>query len=111
MKLSPLSMLAVMAIGLLSFAHINLYAAQETPAKKQVNEKVVEAKSSVTSKVNINKADLAELQSLNGIGEAKAKSIIEYRNKNGKFKDVKQLMEVSGIGEKLLAQNAGRLVI
>lgn len=110
MKLSPLSFFAVMTIGLLSFAHINLHAAQETPAK-QVSQKVVEAKSDVTSKVNINKADLAELQSLNGIGEAKAKSIIEYRNKNGKFKDVKQLMEVSGIGEKLLAQNAGRLVI
>ena len=62
-------------------------------------------------KYNINKADLAELQSLKGIGEAKAKSIIEYRNKNGQFKDVKQLMEVSGIGEKLLEQNADRLEI
>ncbi|GAA0791815.1 MULTISPECIES: ComEA family DNA-binding protein [Pseudomonadati] len=110
MKLSPFSICAVMAIGLMSFVHTNLYAAQETQVK-QVSPKAMETTSDITSKVNINKADLAELQSLKGIGEAKAKSIIEYRNKNGQFKDVKQLMEVSGIGEKLLEQNADRLEI
>lgn len=57
--------------------------------------------------MNIIKASASELQALKGIGEAKA--IVDYRTKNGKFTDIKQLMEVSGIGEKLIAQNAANM--
>lgn len=51
-------------------------------------------------KININKADSGELQKLDGIGEALAGRIIEYREKNGKFKTIEDLKQVSGIGEK-----------
>ncbi|WP_316571947.1 ComEA family DNA-binding protein [Neobacillus sp. YIM B06451] len=51
-------------------------------------------------KININKADAAGLQEIPGIGPAKAAAIIEYREKNGPFKDPAQLKEISGIGEK-----------
>lgn len=58
---------------------------------------------SVSNKVNINTANLSQLQQLNGIGEKKAQQIIAYRQKNGQFKSVEDLMQVSGIGEKTFA--------
>ncbi len=50
-------------------------------------------------KVDINHADIWLLQSLPGIGETRARSIIEYRQINGFFRNIKQLTEVPGIGE------------
>ncbi|WP_434931558.1 ComEA family DNA-binding protein [Shewanella sp. HL-SH8] len=108
MKISSFWLAAVMAIMLCTFVNNTAYAAQETtPSIKAATE----SSAKMTAKVNLNKADAAQLQTLNGIGEAKAKAIIEYRNKNGKFTDIKQLTQVSGIGEKLLTQNADRLAI
>jgi competence protein ComEA len=51
--------------------------------------------------VNINSATEEELLSITGIGESKAKNIIDYRNKNGKFNTKEDIMNVSGIGEAL----------
>ena len=53
-----------------------------------------------SNKVNINTANVAQLQQLNGIGEKKAQQIIAYRQKNGQFKSIEELKQVSGIGEK-----------
>ena len=52
--------------------------------------------------VNINTASAAELGGLKGIGDVKAKDILEYREKNGPFKSVDDLGKVHGIGGKLL---------
>lgn len=59
------------------------------------------------AKVNVNTADLITLQTLNGIGEVKAKAIIEYRNQHGKFKHIDDLLNVPGIGEATLEKLKG----
>lgn len=51
-------------------------------------------------KVNINRSDAAELQTLNGIGEKKAEAIIQYREEHGSFQNLEDLKKVKGIGEK-----------
>ncbi|WP_374721712.1 helix-hairpin-helix domain-containing protein [Peribacillus tepidiphilus] len=51
-------------------------------------------------KVNLNSADENELQTLPGIGPSKAASIVEYRNQNGRFKNIDELKNITGIGEK-----------
>lgn len=48
-------------------------------------------------KVSINDADVTELMSLPGIGESKAKAIVTYREKNGRFQSLEDLMKVPGI--------------
>ena len=53
-----------------------------------------------TAVVNINTASAAELDSLPGIGAKTAARIIEYRQKNGPFKKIEELMNVRGVGEK-----------
>jgi competence protein ComEA len=50
--------------------------------------------------LNLNSASVAQLEALPGIGRATAERIVEYRQKNGGFKKVEDLMNVRGIGEK-----------
>ena len=56
------------------------------------------------TKVNINTATAEELETLSGIGPAKAQAIVAYRETNGPFSSVNDLVNVSGIGEKTLAK-------
>lgn len=50
--------------------------------------------------VDLNNATQSELETVNGIGPAKAKAIIEFRKKNGNFKSVDDLDKVPGFGKK-----------
>ena len=51
--------------------------------------------------VNINTATKEELQTINGIGESKAKNIIKYREEKGNFKNIEDIKNVEGIGDTL----------
>lgn len=54
--------------------------------------------------IDINSANIDELQKLNGIGEILAEKIVNYRNNNGSFKNIEEIMSVSGIGEGIFNQ-------
>ena len=71
---------------------------KETP---QELPKVEETPTIENKLININTASLEQLQTLNGIGESKAKSIVEYRTTNGNFKSIEEIKNVSGISESL----------
>ncbi len=58
------------------------------------------AKATVSSPVNLNTANMSQLESLPGIGPKTAERIIEYREKAGGFKKIEELMNVQGVGEK-----------
>ena len=53
-----------------------------------------------SSKININKATIEELDSLPGVGEATANKIVNYRDENGEFKSIEEIKNVNGIGDK-----------
>jgi competence protein ComEA len=76
------------------------------PISAQIN------KAEQSAKVNLNAADAETLRrDLFGIGAAKAKAIIAYRDSNGPFTAVDELLEVKGIGKALLEKNRERLSI
>ena len=61
--------------------------------------------------VNLNTADLAELDTLPGVGPATAQAIIDHRTRNGPFRSVEQLLEVKGIGPAKLAELRPRVTV
>lgn len=65
-------------------------------------ENVIQLAESDNDKIKINLATVEEIIMIPGIGEVKANAIIEYRETNGKFKQIEDLTKVSGIGEKTL---------
>lgn len=78
-------------------------AGDATDVEKQsetgFNVQTGDKRKEVPGKININTAQIDELISLNGIGEAKAKEIVAYREQNGLFRSIEELLLVKGIGE------------
>ena len=61
------------------------------------------------SQININTASVEELATLNKVGDKTAARIVAYREANGPFNSVEDLMNVKGIGEKILLKNKDRI--
>ena len=66
--------------------------------------------SAFAEKVNINTANAEQIATtMTGIGENKAKAIVEYRNSHGKFKSIEDLENVDGVGLKTLEKNKDKI--
>lgn len=61
--------------------------------------------------VDINKATPSQLESVKGIGPAKAKAIVEYRDKHGAYKSLDELANVKGFGKASVAKLKGELSV
>lgn len=59
-----------------------------------------DTKAQSSGKVNINSASVSELKSLDGVGDATAQKIVDYRQNQGRFTKIEDLKNVSGIGDK-----------
>ena len=70
------------------------------PAAAQQTDRSSSPKTAAAGPVNLNTATAAQLEALPGIGARTAALIVEYRQKNGGFKKVEDLMNVRGVGEK-----------
>lgn len=87
------------AAAALRYSALTELALPETSAPVQEPATV-----NAAGKINVNTADAALLETLPGIGEAKAKKIIEYRNYYGVITQGSDLLKIDGIGESTLAQ-------
>ncbi|PKH16627.1 competence protein ComEA [Pseudomonas sp. 43NM1] len=102
-----------LVFALLSSASIAAIAApQTTDEAAQSSVSAQTATEMQTGKFNLNTADVLTLQrELAGVGEAKAKAIINYRESNGSFASVDELLEVKGIGKAILERNRDKLEV
>ena len=87
--------LPILALAALAALQAPDLSAQTTPASRTAAKQTAPA-----GLVNINTASAAELDTLPGVGAKTAALIVEYRQKNGPFKKIEDLMNVRGIGEK-----------
>lgn len=102
-----------LVFALLTSASIAAIAAPAAKPEAGNAPLVMEAASKAQSgKVDLNGADAPTLQrELSGIGEAKAKAIVAYRDSNGPFSSVDELLEVKGIGKAILDKNREKLEV
>lgn len=96
-----LSTLAVFS-GYFIEKHSNTGFVVETATETEMEEYNDPGIKIIDGRLNINYADLNELDSLKGIGEKTAQAIIDYRTANGPFSSVDDLKNVKGIGDKTL---------
>lgn len=64
-----------------------------------------------SGQIHLNQANNDELQKLKGIGEKKAQAIVEYRQKNGGFKNIDEFKNVKGIGPAIFEKNKSRMAL
>ncbi|MGD9289715.1 MAG: helix-hairpin-helix domain-containing protein [Desulfobacterales bacterium] len=101
MRIKSIFSLTLTMMALLTLLLVNpAYSAGEKELIAKSNETVASME-----KININQADAKTLTTLKGIGKDRAFKIIEYREQNGPFLTIEDIMKVKGIGKKIFEQN------
>ncbi|PRS51539.1 helix-hairpin-helix domain-containing protein [Bacillus sp. MZGC1] len=90
-----------------------IYVRKQGEAERQTQIAATDAPSGneKSQGVNVNQADAAELQTINGIGPAKAEAIITYREEHGEFQQIEDLRNISGFGEKTIERLKSELTV
>lgn len=94
-------------LGFAALLALTPMLAHSAPASDSSN--AAKAVAVQSAKVNINTASIEALTALNGVGVAKARAIVDYRTKFGRFQSADDLMAVEGIGTATLAKNRARI--
>ena len=97
----------LVAILVAAFFAMNFLTLAQTPTPKVQ----VVAKEVGGAKVNVNQATAEQLMTISGIGPVMAKRIVDFRDKNGPFKKIEDLLAVQGIGEKNLERFKNQIVL
>jgi competence protein ComEA len=100
------TLLSIVTLSVLVIAQPGAAGAAQAPSGGRV---AVKAPAPVI--VNINTASVKELNALPGIGAKTAALIVEYREKNGPFKKIEELMNIRGVGEKSFLKLKPRLTV
>ena len=107
MKFNNVVKLTSVLIALFLLLTVNpAFAAEQENQTASGNEAVASM-----DKININQADAKTLTTLKGIGKDRALKIIEYREKNGPFQKIEDIMKVKGIGKKVFEQNKSVITV
>lgn len=103
--------------NVLSYLLLPLFASlsfslSAAPANATAVAEPVPVVSQQPQRLDLNTADALTLQKeLNGIGKAKAEAIVAYREANGPFASVDELLEIKGIGNALLERNRDKVMV
>ena len=103
--------MAAAAAAVIALAAGGADTASAAPAKAPRAAKSADAEAADKTPVDINTADAERLASLPGIGASIAQRIVDYRKEHGPFKSVDELVNVRGVGEKLLARLRERVTV
>lgn len=93
-------------IAALTIALVSSFAVNTVQAKEKTNQH-----EHPVTKVSLNNASVEQLETLKGVGHKKAQAIVKYRQQIGQFVKIEQLVNVKGIGDKIIQDNKSRLTI
>jgi len=102
-------MIRMMTAIVLVFGLVATFASAQEAARPPAKGATSSASSGTP--INLNTATVAQLETLPGIGKSTAERILEYRQKNGSFKKIEDLMNVRGIGEKSFLKMKGLITV
>lgn len=106
------SVLSSFLFALFTTASVAVSAAPVAEVSAPVPISASAAQAEQVEKINLNTADAETLQrELVGVGNAKAKAIVAYREANGEFASVDEMLEVKGIGKAILEKNRDKVSI